>query len=301
MADPVFRISHVRPQGSTADNDIRGLTYEISKSTNLKFEIYPDNSLGDSIAVQRKLSDGSVEMALQPISAEQDNRFKISSLPYLVSDWKDARSKFGKGGNVRKAIEDLFERQGIQVLAVYPQYFGGVSLEKNPTATDRGTIRIRVPKSQPYLAQSLGFKPVELAFSDINKSFKAGLIDGIIGSGAEGYYVSFLDHTKYYVVANTHFEVWYLLMNKKKFDDLPQRYKDVFLKAAAYFEALRWSRADVLQAFNEMRLRDSGVVMIRPTPRELEQTASEARRNIWPAIFDEIGKPYAERILDEIK
>lgn len=301
IAEPSFRISHVRPLSSAADNDIRGLTYEISNSTNIKFTIFPDSSLGDFISIQRKLRDGSVDIALQPVSTEQDNRFKIGNLPYLVDDWKDAKSKFGKAGNIRKAVEDLFQQQGIQLLAVYPQYFGGVSLAKSPITTEKATIKVRVPKSQDYMARVLGYQPVDLAFTDIKKSFKAKLIDGIIGSGAEGYYGSFLEYTKYYVVANTHFEVWYLLMNKKKFDDLSQKYKDEFWKAATYFEALRWSRAEVLQAFNEKRLRDSDVVIIRPTKQELERMTAEGRKIVWPQIVDQIGKPYVEKVLGGIK
>lgn len=297
MAEPIFRVSHDRTPGSAADNDIHALTHEISRSTNIRFEIYPAGALGGYNVVQQKLSDGLVEMALEPGSSTQDSRFNIGNLPYLVYDWKEARNKFGKNGVVRKAMEALFEQHGIRVLAVYPQYFGGISLQKNPLATDRAAIRVRVPKTAPFFAETWGFKPIDLAFTEINSAFKSGLIDGVAGSGAEGCYVSFLEYTKYYFAANTHFEVWYLLVNKNRYDSLPSAYKDAFGEAAAYFEALRWSRAEGLQAFNELRLRDSNVIIIRPTQQELEKMAWAVRRSVWPPIVDQIGKTYAESIL----
>ena len=48
------------------------------------------------------------------------------------------------------------------------------------------------------------------------KSFQLiGVVDGVIGSGAEGYYASFRDVTKTYIPANTHFEVWYMIISNE--------------------------------------------------------------------------------------
>ncbi|MEI8598191.1 hypothetical protein P4S64_13260 [Vibrio sp. M60_M31a] len=44
---------------------------------------------------------------------------------------------------------------------------------------------------------------------------QTGVVDGVIGSGAEGYYASFRDVTKTYIPLNTHFELWYLLINSE--------------------------------------------------------------------------------------
>ena len=55
---------------------------------------------------------------------------QISSFPYLAETWDQARKIYGPGGVVREEMTKLYAKQDITMLAAYPVYFGGISLNR---------------------------------------------------------------------------------------------------------------------------------------------------------------------------
>ncbi len=129
-----LKLSHVRPQGSTADVDARALADALAKSSALKIDIFPANALGDYTVVHERVSVGAVDMALQPAATAADRRMQLGVFPYLANDWAGARKAFGTGSPLRAAMEEMYGKQDIKVLAAYPMYFGGIALNKDPVA-----------------------------------------------------------------------------------------------------------------------------------------------------------------------
>ena len=84
-----LKLSHVRPQGTAIDKDAVQFAEAVNTATNgkLKVKLYPANALGDYTVVQERVGLGAVDMAVQPIAAGVDKRFKIVSLPYLAQGW----------------------------------------------------------------------------------------------------------------------------------------------------------------------------------------------------------------------
>lgn len=301
-----LKLSHVRPQGSTADTDVRALADTLAKSSSLKIDIFPANALGDYTVVQERISVGAIDMALQPAATAGDRRMQIGVFPYLANDWAGARKAFGKGSPLRAAMEDMFAKQDIKVLAAYPMYFGGIALNKAPVSpgdpnASKG-LKLRVPpiKSFQLAGNAMGYISSPLPFSEAFTAVQTGVVDGVLGSGAEGYYASFRDVTKHYIVANTHFEIWYLLMNKSKYDGLKPADRAALDKAAAEFETQRWSRAEADQADNERKLEQAGAKIVRLSNAELAATAAKVRKTVWPEIIKDVGEPFAKPILDKV-
>lgn len=300
-----LKVSHVRPQGATVDNDIRALAETVAKATNnsVSMTIYPASALGDYTVVQERISVGAVDMAVQPASASADRRMQLGVLPYLANNYAEARKAFGPNGPVRKAMEDLYAKQDIKVLAAYPVYFGGVALnvdaELPADITAPKGIKIRVPgiKSFQLLADALGYIGSPIAFSEAFTAVQTGVVDGVIGSGAEGYYASFRDVTKTYIPYNTHFEVWYLIVNAGTFADLSDADQKALLASAGEWEATRWRAAEADQAANEKRLADNGAKVLAVSDAQRSALAQKIRAEAWPEIIEDIGKDYADSVL----
>ncbi|MDN3685445.1 TRAP transporter substrate-binding protein DctP [Vibrio sinaloensis] len=167
-----LKISHVRPQGTVVDNDIKQLSNELKAATDgdLKLRVYAANALGDYTLVQERISVGAIDMALQPASTSTDRKMQIGLLPFLANNWDEAQNIYGSGAPVRTAMEELFAKQDITLLAAYPVYFGGISL--NRTAVEAGNpdvnkgIKLRVPpiKSFQLLADNVGYIGSPLPF-----------------------------------------------------------------------------------------------------------------------------------------
>jgi TRAP-type C4-dicarboxylate transport system substrate-binding protein len=224
-----LKISHVRPQDTAIDKDLRWFSETLKETSGgkIKTKIYPASALGDYTVVQERVGLGAVDMACQPPASAADKRFQVVYFPYMVKSWEQARKNYSPGAPLRKVVADLYAEQGIHLLAAWPVYFGGVALNREPVspgdpAAAKG-IKLRVPPMKTFqlLADNTGYLGTPIPFSDAFTAVQTGVVDGVIGSGAEGYYASFRDVTKYYIPQNTHFEVWYLIINKKSFEKMP--------------------------------------------------------------------------------
>ncbi|MHC4911158.1 MAG: TRAP transporter substrate-binding protein DctP, partial [Planctomycetota bacterium] len=267
-----LKISHVRPQGTTIDNELKDFAAALEKATDggIKLRIFAASALGDYTTVQERISVGAVDMACQPAATGTTRKMQISSFPYLAEDWASARKIYGPGGAVREAMGELYAGEGITMLAAYPVYFGGISLNRDPVSpgdpnVSKG-IKVRVPgiKSFQMLGDSLGYISSPIPFSEAFTAVQTGVVDGVIGSGAEGYYASFRDVTKTYIAANTHFEVWYLIINTETLNGIDDADRKALLKAATDFFFNDTATTETDQGKNEQKLADNGATIVRP-------------------------------------
>ncbi|WP_104020058.1 TRAP transporter substrate-binding protein DctP [Roseovarius nitratireducens] len=303
-----LKMSHVRPQGATIDVELRAFSEAVKEATggDVSVNIFAASALGDYTTVQERISVGAIDMATQPAATAADRRMQISSFPYLAGNWEQARTVYGPGGVVREVMAGLYAEQDITMLAAYPVYFGGISLNvDNPQAgsVDPNGIKVRVPgiKSFQLTGEALGYIPSPIPFSEAFTAVQTGVVDGVIGSGAEGYYASFRDVTKTYIPANTHFEVWYMIISNESLAGLSDEDQAALKEQAAAFEATRWEVAEADQARNEQRLVDDlGATVVALSDEQLAAMAAKARADVWPAVLEDVGADWGQAILDKV-
>lgn len=302
-----LKLSHVRPQETAIDMDAKQFADDIKSATDgkVKVKIYAASALGDYTVVQERVGLGAVDMAVQPPASGVDKRFQIVYMPYLVKTWDDAQRIFAKGSPMRQTVSDLYDKQNISVLGAWPVYFGGVSLNKdiddaaNPMTNKGAKLRVPPIKTFQMTADNIGFIGSPLPFSEAFTAVQTGVVDGVMGSGAEGYYASFRDVTKSYLPINTHFEMWYLIINKDVFSDLKEAQQTKLISAAEKFELTRWQNARGDQAKNEQLLADAGAKIIPVSNAQIDAHAKIVRDQVWPEIIDDIGSDWAQGVLDE--
>jgi TRAP-type C4-dicarboxylate transport system substrate-binding protein len=303
-----LKISHVRPQGTAIDKDLHWFSDTLKEVSggNIKTKIYPASALGDYTIVQERVGLGAVDMACQPPSSAADKKFQLVYFPYMVNDWAQARKNYSAGAPIRKVVEELYAAQDIHVLAVWPVYFGGIAFNTkvenygDPNATKGVKLRVPPMKTFQLLADTTGYLGTPIPFSDAFTAVQTGVVDGVIGSGAEGYYSSFRDVTKYYLPSNTHFEAWYLIISKKSFDKLSAEGQKQLQDVANQFEERRWNVAEADQAANEKRLADYGAEILPISEDEIAATAQKIRANVWPIILDDVGREWGQNVIDSI-
>jgi TRAP-type C4-dicarboxylate transport system substrate-binding protein len=303
-----WKISHVRPADTAVDKDMKWFAEKLAKESNgrITINIFGASQLGDYSVVQERISVGAVDMACQPLVAAADKRLMVSSFPYLADSWASARKIYVSGSPLMNTVGELIAKQDIKLLAVWPVYFGGIALKKAPAApTDPNAkqgLKVRVPpiKSYQVLADALGYQATPLPFSEAFTAMQTGIVDGVVGSGAEGYYSNFRDVTKFYLPVNTHFEQWYVIMNKGLFDGLSKADQDLVMKVARELEKKRWAEAEKDQALNEKKLADAGVKIVRFTPNQLAAFATKARKTVWPQIEGEVGQAWFQDLIKKM-
>ncbi|MRU14513.1 C4-dicarboxylate ABC transporter [Roseovarius sp. A21] len=304
-----FKMSHVRPQDATIDKELRAFSETVADATDgdVMINIFPASALGDYTTVQERISVGAIEMATQPAATGADRKMQISSFPFLANSWDEARAIYGPDGPVRDVMAELYAKQDITMLAAYPVYFGGISLNTDPVnpgdPSQSNGIKVRVPgiKSFQLTGEALGYIPSPIPFSEAFTAIQTGVVDGVIGSGAEGYYASFRDVTKAYIPANTHFEVWYMIASNEALAGLDEDDKQALMEAASEFEATRWTVAEEDQGKWEQRLADElGATVVSLTDEERAAMAAKVRAEVWPEVLKDVGEDWGQGILDQI-
>ena len=167
---------------------------ELKAATNgsLELNLFPASALGDYTSVQERISVGAIDMAVQPAATAVDRRMQISAFPYVAANWDEAKKIYGPGGAIHTAMKDLYAKQDITMLAAYPVYFGGVALNTDAVSAGDPTaakgIKVRVPgiKSFQLTADALGYISSPIPFSEAFTAVQTGVVDGVVGSGAEG-------------------------------------------------------------------------------------------------------------------
>jgi len=303
-----LKISHVRPQGTAIDKDLNWFSDTLKEASGgkVKTKIYPASALGDYTIVQERVGLGAIDMACQPPSSAADKRFQLVYFPYMVKDWAQAKKNYASGAPLRNTVADLYAKQDIHLLAVWPVYFGGIAFNTevkgygDPDAAKGIKLRVPPMKTFQLLADTTGYLGTPIPFSDAFTAVQTGVVDGVIGSGAEGYYSSFRDVTKYYLPSNTHFEVWYLIISKKQFDKLSSDEQKQLQDVANQFEERRWGVAEADQAANEKRLADYGAKILEISPAEIAATAAKIQSVVWPQILEDVGQEWGQGVLDSI-
>ena len=302
-----MKIGHIRPVGTSIDKDLTEFTNSVTKKTEgrIEFTMYPASQLGDYTIVQERVSIGDVEMHIGPIATAVDKRVNIYSMPYLVSNWDEAKIAYGPEGKLAKYMSDLLDKQNLKLIAGYPVYFGGIMTVKEvPNYTDieaPKNIKIRVPpiKSFELTGEALGFLATPIPWADTFTSLQTGVVNGAIGAGAEGYHSNFKDLAKYYLPINDHLEFWYLYMNKDLWNKLSKADQKIILDSALEFQAKRWEKAPGEEKSYEDKLAAIGVKVYSYSKQELRRAAEVSRKIVWPAMGKDIDLNMLEAVAKE--
>jgi TRAP-type C4-dicarboxylate transport system substrate-binding protein len=303
FAQKAFKLGHVRPAGSPDDVAMKAFADAVAKGTSgrLKIEIYPASQLGNFTVVQERVGIGDVEMQLAPFGTNVTKGLGIVSTPYLVETWEQIPVVFAKNGKLMTAVTKMAEKEGLKILGLYPKYFGGIALSKmpkDPKGTGAKGMKVRVPgiKSFEKLADSLGYLATPIAFSEAFTSWQTGIVDGVIGSGAEGYWSSFRDLSKVYLPVNTHLEMWFLYISADAYKKLSAADRKVLDDAAAEMEKARFALAPTETKSYEDMLAKNGTQVVQFSAAELKAIADKVKAEVWPIL----RKDYGEELFDSV-
>lgn len=293
-----LKLSTIRPEGTSVDKDAKAFAEKVRKGTDgrINITIYPNSQLGDYQVVQERIGLGSVDMAIQPISTTVDKQMQLLNMPYLVKNWDELKKNYLTGTPFMNWAADRFNKQGIKLLATWPSYFGGTALTKeppspgNPSVPKNIKVRVIPQKSFELLATSQGYQATPLPLAETFTALQTGIVDGIFGAGAEGYYSNFRDVLKYYIPSNTHVEQWYVIINDELWNSLSDADKKVIADAAKEMESNRIKVAPQETKEYEKKLNDYGVKVIEITPEEQNKLAEASRKAIFPEIRKAIGE-----------
>lgn len=303
-----WKIGHLRQSGSAIDKDLHQLIEVIGAKTDnrIVFDVYPGNRLGDYSAVQERVSFGEVQFYVGPLATSIDKRLLIATTPYLVNSWADAKEVYHQGSYLLTKVADLLAEQNIKLLGGWPVYFGGIGLRQmppepgNPDVSKKMIIRVPPIRSFELTAKELGYTAYPITWTYAKMGLKTGMVDGIIGGGAEGY-TGFKDSIKFYIPVGDHFEYWFVYMNLDSWKDLSDREQGFFLGGVKEMEEKRYLIAEKQEKESIQLLKKQGVKIIDLNSEELLKMREKIQANVWPQLAREIGPEFDEVISKIVK
>ena len=119
-------------EGSPADINAKEFADNVKAADDsLEVVVYPAAQLGDYTAVQELVSVGDVEMQMATLSSTVDKYLESQVLPIYALPGMKQRQFSAVTVNYGNH-PDTSGRQNIKLLSVYPLYFGGAILNKEP-------------------------------------------------------------------------------------------------------------------------------------------------------------------------
>lgn len=297
MAADRWKLGHLRPAGSAVDTDLKQLVQEIETGSSIRIDIHPAGKLGDYALVQERVSFGEVDMFVGPFGTAIDKRLSLAFTPFLVSDWETAKTVYSPASPLFTQMQAYLTDQNIKLLGGWPVYFGGIATTREPAGHGDPDIQrnliIRVPPFRCFeqTARELGYTPYPITWTYAKMGLKTGMVEGIIGGGAEGY-LGLKDIVRYYVPVRDHFEYWFVYMNLAKWNRLSDKEKQTMTDACRRMEEQRYRVAQAQEQLNMERLKQNGVTILDITDAEYDAMKQKIRQTVWPEMRREIGPAF---------
>ena len=298
-----WKLAHGRPLEAPLHKDVSWLVDQLKERSNgrINIDIFPNYQLGDYTVVQERISLGDIEMSFACLGTERDKRLMV--LPYVVSNWEEAQKVYSAGSAYTNIVAEILEDQNLKLISGWPSYFGGICLTKLPPSLADPDVpknlKIRVPPQKSYelVAQALGYMATPIPYAEAYTAMQSGIVDGVIGGGAEGYYTGFRDVMKYYLPINDHLEMWYFYMNLDLWNSLSKEDQQLIQDLGGEVEKKRWAIAEEDQKAFIQKLSDYGIKVITFTDEELAGFAKKVREYVWPKMKEDVGSELIDIIL----
>lgn len=277
---------------------VRRIAEEVEEKTNggLVLDIYSDSVLGDYTAVFDEVRMGTIDMAVQSFSGQYDPAFEIGYLPYLFTTYEEAAKVLSEGSNTYAMIQSKCDENGLTFLGYFVEGFvqiGMVSPVDNmgdPNAPKSQLVRCPAIESGRLAMDCQGFATVTIPYADLYTAMQTGVCDGWMGGTAELNYVGFRDVIKYLYVVNQQMENNSGIINKEKFQSLPEEYQTILMDAFLKEAAASFDRAQATDEKNFQLLDEYGIEIVELSQEEINAIADKVRTETWDKDFELYGE-----------
>ncbi len=258
-----------------------------AKDPNIKFRIYPAQSLGiKPVAQLDALQNGTLEMAVFPMSyaVGKAQEFSIIIMPGTVPTLDYAMML--RGTPFQKKLQDLAHANGIHIVTWWwtPGAFATKDREiTGPKSVDGLKMRAADPTFEVML-KAAGASVVSMPSTEIYPSLQSGVLNGTLTSAETFVSMRLYEQTKF-ATTPAKYSLWMLLqplvMSKQHWDKLTPAQQKLFEEAAAksdeYFLKLQREAVDKM----EEAYKKAGAKVHEMTQAEYDQWVALAKDTAW--------------------
>lgn len=289
----IFPITHPVHKATTAMAEY--VTQE--SEGKLVIRVYPNAALGRGDTLAENIALGTVDMgtAGPGLLSRLEPAWGLIAGQYV---FKSVDSMFKVlDGPIGDDIKDrLLTKRGMRTLGI--GYLGKRHLTANKPIyrpEDLKGLKIRIPKIPLRRAAFIawGASPTPMAFSEVYLALQQGVVDGQENPLAQITAAKFYEVQKYLILTGHALNPEILLMNEKKFQDLPEDYRKILLRGAKVYEETSFTEYRTLKSEFLDKVLDEGMIVMKPDVEAFRK----AVRDVPYQFEKEWGEGLYDRIL----
>ena len=301
-----FKIAGYSPEDHPGTQALFDFAEEIEKNSDgrLKAKVYPANQLGDYITVYKEVMEGTIEMALITTPSETDPRLDLLLTPYIATTYEQVEQIYGKDSFVIEKMQEINNEQGIQMLGVHANGFGGVGTKEevqnltDPDADKGLMIRTALGPIYSEPMKDIGFRVMTIPLADLSTSMQTGTVDGWSGGEASLNYFGYRDIINYFYTTNDFFNADAFYINKELWDGLSEEDQEIIQTAANELSENSFATAQDYDAEYRNKLEEEGVEVIELSEEEVAGLAEAVRERTYPKLKEEMGEELIDELLE---
>jgi TRAP-type transport system periplasmic protein len=290
----IIKFATLAPEGSSWMKSMHNLSGKIKKATdgNVVFRFYPGGVSGDEKDVIRKMRIGQLHGAgftgvgLGEILSD----VRVLDLPFLFDSDDEIKHIYSK---MDTHFKHLYEEKGYVLLGWVP--VGWVYFFSQKPIRSVDDLRQSKPwmwEGDPLVEQAykeLGVQPIPLSITNVLLSLQTGMVNTVYASTQGALALQWFTKVKYVSQLRMGYATGGVLISKKKFDKLPQLYKDAVKKIGeeGLQELVELTQKDNLKAHKVLEKNDVKWVAL-PEEKEkarFQEAGAMVRKNLAGKYF----------------
>jgi TRAP-type transport system periplasmic protein len=290
-----IKFASIAPDGSTWAKVMRDYDAAIRKESGgrLGFKFYLGGSQGEDLDVIRKMRLGQLHSAgLTGVGlGEIAPRARIMDSPFLFESYAEVDHVYR---TFDKEFSKAFEDNGYVLLGWAEVGFAYV-FTNSPVRqlSDMRGVKMWMWEGDPVAEaafRTLGIDPVPLSLVDVLTSLQTGLINGVYSSPLATIALSWNSRVKYMLSVPLADASGAVVMNKKRFDALPEDLREILVRNGRKYmaELTRRSRDENAAAITTLKKGGIQMVDVKDPSVVAEFVASgkKARQSLVGKLYD---------------
>ncbi len=304
-----LRLASPSPTGT---NMVRGYEkfveiVEAKSGGKVKIKLFANAVLGSDRATLEAAQSGTLDMAScsSPNMASFAREYMIFDLPFATfPQYQQNLYAALDSGELGKRLEVVAERIGLKTI-MYSEYgyrkYVSANKPLNSIADLKG-LKVRTTDSpvEVAVAKALGMSPAPIAWGEVYTALQQGTVDAEGNNYEHLVNAKHIEVLKYAMDSNHNYSMHLLMMNKQKFDELPEAVQNLLMESAR--EALDWQRAITVEheARAEKAMLDAGIKIHRLTDEQRAELV-EATKVVWDEFKSELDPEMLQLLLETQK
>ena len=274
------------------------------KDPNIKFRIYPAQSLGiKPVAQFEALQNGTLEMAVFPMSyaVGKAQEFSVTIMPGTISNLDHAMRM--KGTPFHQKLQALAHKHGVHIVTWWWTP-GGFASKDRPIGGPDTVTGLKMRAADPtfeLMLKEAGSSVINMPSSEIYPALQSGVLNATLTSAETFVSMRLYEQTNNATVGGD-YNLWMLLqplvMSKQHWDKLTPAQQKIFEEAAnksdEFFLGLQREATDKMKEAYEK----AGAKVRQMTKAEFDAWLELAKKTSWPDFAAK--SPEAKDLLDAL-